>query len=371
MLECCSTRPVHSALREQLLAAVARVLDSNRLILGEEVDAFEREFAAYCGTAECVGVASGTDALCLALRALDIGPGDEVIVPAQTFVATALAVTHTGATPRFVDINRRDWTLDPDAARQAITPRTRALIAVHLYGLPCAMQSLLDMAREHRLAIIEDNAQAIGASVDGRRTGSLGVLAAHSFYPTKNLGACGDAGAITTDRPDLAARIRRLRNYGFAKPSWSVEPGINSRLDEIQAAILRVKLPHLDEWNRERRTLAALYRECLAGVGDVTFQETRPDHVEAPHLFVMTSERRSELETHLARHGIRTLRHYASTVPSQPAFPDNGRYPQAERLARTGLSLPLYAGLKRDDVMRVCDAIDGMLPPAPAEHSKP
>ncbi|MCC7423002.1 MAG: DegT/DnrJ/EryC1/StrS family aminotransferase, partial [Planctomycetaceae bacterium] len=297
MLECYSTGPVHSALRVQILSVVARVLDSNRLILGEEVAAFEREFAAYCGTSEAIGVGSGTDALDLALRALDIGPGDEVILPAQTFVATALAVTRSGATPRFVDISERDWTLDPDAARQAITPRTRALIAVHLYGIPCAMQPLLELAERHHLALVEDNAQAVGALVDGRRTGSLGVLAAHSFYPTKNLGACGDAGAITTNRPDLAARIRRLRNYGFARPSWSVEPGINSRLDEIQAAILRLKLPCVDEWNRERRTLAAIYRDRLKTVRDVAVQQTRPEAVEAPHLFVITSQYRHPLQT--------------------------------------------------------------------------
>jgi dTDP-4-amino-4,6-dideoxygalactose transaminase len=357
MLECYTTEPAHSMLRDQILTAVARVLDSNRLVLGEEVAAFEREYAAYCGTSECIGVGSGTDALYLALRALEIGLGDEVIVPAQTFVATALAVTRTGATPRFADIDCHHWTLDVESARQAVTERTRALIAVHLYGLPCDMDPLLNLAAAHRLALIEDNAQATGATFRDCRTGSLGVLAAHSFYPTKNLGCCGDGGAITTDRANLADRIRRLRNYGFAKPSWSVEPGINSRLDEIQAAILRVKLPHVDDWNRERRALSTIYREQLTGVGDVQVQATRPEAIEAPHLFVITSQRRSMLEAHLAQHGIRPLRHYSSTVPAQPAFHDAGSYPHAEWLARSCLSLPLYPGLKPHDVKQVCEVI--------------
>lgn len=357
MIECYTTEPAHSRLRDPILTVIARVLDSNRLILGEEVAAFEREYAAYCGASECIGVGSGTDALYLALRALEIGPGDEVIVPAQTFVATALAVSRTGATPSFADIESLRWTLDVESARQAISPRTRALIAVHLYGLPCDMESLRNLAVAHRLALIEDNAQATGATFHGRRTGSLGLLAAHSFYPTKNLGCCGDGGAITTDRADLAARIRRLRNYGFAKASWSVEPGINSRLDEIQAAILRVKLPHVDDWNREKRALSAIYREQLADVRDVQFQATRPEALEAPHLFVITSKRRSELEAHLARHGIRALRHYSSTVPAQPAFHNERSYPHAEWLARSCLSLPLYPGLNPDDVVRVCNVI--------------
>ncbi|HEX5506273.1 MAG TPA: aminotransferase class I/II-fold pyridoxal phosphate-dependent enzyme, partial [Thermomicrobiales bacterium] len=261
------TRRQYLALRAELDAAIARVLDRSWFILGEEVAAFEAEFAAYLGAGHAVGVASGTDAIELALRALDVGPGDEVLVPAMTAAFSALAVSRAGATPVFADVDRASGTLDPASAAARITPRTRAILAVHLYGGAADLAALGALAARHGLALIEDAAQAHGATERGRALGTHGALGCFSFYPSKNLGAYGDAGAVVTNDPALAARLRRLRDGGQAARYEHVEVGVNSRLDELQAAVLRVKLRHLDAANATRRALAARYDAALAGTG--------------------------------------------------------------------------------------------------------
>lgn len=346
-------------LQLEIDAAVARVLASGWFILGPEVEAFEAEWAAYCGAGHAVGLANGLDALILALRALEIGPGDEVIVPSNTYIATWLAVAAVGATPVAVEPDPATHNIDPARIPAAITPRTRALLPVHLYGQPADMDPILEIARAHGLAVIEDAAQAHGARHKGRRIGAHGDVVCWSFYPGKNLGAMGDAGAITTDRADLADRIRVLRNYGSRVKYVNEVAGVNSRLDPLQAAVLRVKLAHLDAWTERRRGIAALYGDGLRDSGLILPHV--PDWAApAWHLYVVRSTRRDALQKHLHDAGVGTLIHYPIPPHRQDAFADHALpssgLPLAERLAAEVLSLPMGPHLLRENACMVIEA---------------
>jgi dTDP-4-amino-4,6-dideoxygalactose transaminase len=348
----------HAALKSELLRAVEGVLDSSRFILGDEGRTLEREIAAVVGVAHAIGVGSGTDALRIALAALDVGPGHEVITPAFSFVASATTVTMTGATPVFVDIDPATFALDVGAVARAITPRTRAIIAVHLYGHPAAMTELVELARAHRIAIIEDAAQAIGASYGDRPVGSWGDLTCLSFYPTKNLGACGDGGMVLTARDDLADRVRRLRHHGDAGRYQHVELGWCSRLDEMQAALLRVKLRRLAEWTTARRRIAARYATALAGLPlGLPVERSPARHVY--HLYVVRHPARDAFAKRLADLGVGTSVHYPLPVPGQPVYGGGGEreWPEAWNAAREVLALPCFAELTDDEVETVVSVV--------------
>ncbi len=356
-------------LRAELDQACARVLDSGWFILGREGQAFEAEFAAYVGTKYCVGVGNGLEALHLILRAAGIGPGDEVIVPANTYIATWLAVTYCGARPKPVEPVERTYNLDPERIEAALTPRTKAILPVHLYGQPAEMEAIHRLAGERGLLVVEDAAQAHGARYRGRRVGGLGRAAGWSFYPSKNLGALGDAGAVTTDDEQLAEKIRALRNYGSRQKYHNLYKGFNSRLDELQAAVLRAKLPHLDEWNARRARLARLYLEQLAETP--LLLPLIPEGIEPVwHLFVVRAPDRDALQAHLRQEGIETLIHYPIPPHLQPAYQDlglpPGSLPITERIHREVLSLPIGPHLSEAQVLRVCAAIRAFyhLPPA-------
>jgi dTDP-3-amino-3,4,6-trideoxy-alpha-D-glucose transaminase len=347
----------YRALKQAIDRAVARVLAGGWYILGQEVAAFEAEFAAYCGVGHAVGVASGTDALLLALRALAIGPGDEVITVSHTAVATVTAVTLSGATPVLVDVEPAYYTLDPAAIVAAISPRTKALIPVHLYGQPANLDEILAIARQYGLFVVEDCAQAHGALYHGRRVGSFGHLAAFSFYPTKNLGAMGDGGAVVTTDGALAERLRWLRQYGWQERYISAHAGYNSRLDELQAAVLRVKLAHLDAANEARRALAGAYWQQLADL-PLVLPEERPLTNHVYHLFVIQTAAREALQARLAAQGIGTAVHYPVPIHRQPAYAHlPARLPVTERLAERILSLPLAPHLTMEALAHVCRAI--------------
>jgi dTDP-3-amino-3,4,6-trideoxy-alpha-D-glucose transaminase len=348
--------PATAELREPLDAAIARVLDSGWYLLGAELEAFEAEWAAYAGARHCVAVGSGLDALRFALEAHGIGPGDELLVPGQTFIATWLAVTVTGAQPVPVDVSAEHHALEPDAAAAAVTPRTAAILPVDLYGQPADLAGLRALADRHGLLLFDDAAQAHGARLQGRPVAAHGALAAWSFYPGKNLGALGDGGALTTDDPDVAARVRRLRNYGSERRYEHTERGINSRLDELQAAVLRVKLDVLDDWNARRRAVAQRYLEALADT------ELRPLEVRAGaepcwHLFPVCCDRRDALRAHLEAAGVQTLIHYPLPPHRQPAYAGTSLagadLPESDRIAATVVSLPIGPHLSGEDVERV------------------
>ncbi|WP_026370630.1 DegT/DnrJ/EryC1/StrS family aminotransferase [Kallotenue papyrolyticum] len=352
----------YRAQQAQIEAAVQRVLRSGWYILGPELAAFEQEWAAYCGARHCVGVGNGTEALHLALRALDLPPGAEVITVANAGGYGAIAIRQAGLTPRFADVDEATHNLSPPALEAAITPRTRAILVVHLYGRPAPIEELLAVAERHGLPLIEDCAQAHGARVAGRMTGTFGRLGCFSFYPTKNLGALGDAGAIITDDDRLAAKLRRLRAYGWERKYYSLDPGgINSRLDEVQAAVLRAKLPQLERWNALRRERAAWYRRLLADVPGITLPDDLPGHVF--HLFVIQVHggQRDAVRQVLAARGIGSEVHYPMPTHLQPAFDElgyeAGELPVSERLAETVLSLPCFPELSYAEVETVCRAL--------------
>lgn len=351
-------QPLSEKLVVEIEEAVARVLASGWYILGPEVEQFEQAFAKYCGAGYCVSVANGTDAIELALRVADIGHGDEVITVAHTAVATVSAIERAGATPVLVDINETSYTMDPEACAAAITPRTKAIVPVHLYGQAAELSPLLALAAKHQLLLIEDCAQAHGARYRGARVGTLGTLGTFSFYPTKNLGAYGDGGAIVTNDAGLAARLKRLRFYGQAKRYESLEQGINSRLDEMQAAILGVKLRYLDEHNDLRRTLAGLYNLNLSGVANPSVLSER-EHVY--HLYVARHPARDWLREQLHKYGVETQIHYPIPVHLQQGYRhlgySAGSLPITERIASEILSLPLYPGLSRTACTQVAATI--------------
>jgi dTDP-3-amino-3,4,6-trideoxy-alpha-D-glucose transaminase len=337
--------------------AVGRVIDSGWFVLGPEVEAFEREFAAQSGASHCIGTGTGTDAIALILRALGIGPGDEVITSAFSAAFTALAIQMTGARPVFADIDPERMTLDPSAAQAAITPRTAALLPVHLYGQSADMRALSALATRKGLAVIEDCCQAHLATCAGQPVGTFGVGGAFSFYPTKNLGALGDGGAVITNDAALAERIGRLRNGGQTDRFRHVDPGVNSRLDELQAAILRARLPLLRRHTDQRRALAFEYRTSLAGTAVKVPIEMDAGHVY--HLFPVRRSRRSALQAHLRSSGIEALVHYPMAVSQQPAFAstDPAHCPNAIHAADEVLSLPLYPGLTPESVRFVAEAV--------------
>lgn len=347
-------------LKMEIDAAVARVLDSGWYLLGAELDAFETEYAAYTGARYCIGVGNGLEALHLTLRAMDIGPGDEVLVPSNTYIATWLAVSQVGATPVPVEPDEHTYNMDPQRIEEAITPRTRAILPVHLYGQPADMAPILACAKKHGLKVLADGAQAHGARYRGAAIGGLGDATAWSFYPGKNLGAYGDAGAVTTDDPALAERIRILRNYGSRAKYVNEVQGYNSRLDEIQAAILRVKLRHMDTWNARRARVAATYSEALAECALVL--PIVPVGMEpAWHLYVVRHPQRDALQRDLQARGIQTLIHYPIPPHCQQAY-DNlglptGSFPVAESMADSALSLPIGPHLSAAQQERVIDAV--------------
>lgn len=343
-------------LQTEIDAAIARSLASGYYIGGPEVEAFESEFAAYCGAAHALGVANGLDALHLALRAMDVGPGDEVIVPSNTYIATWLAVSQCGATPVPVEPDARTYNIDPSRIEAAITPRTKVILPVHLYGQPADMEPILNIARKHGLCVLEDAAQAHGARYNGKRLGTHGDVVAWSFYPGKNLGAMGDGGAVTTNDSQLADRISVLRNYGSRLKYVNEVKGYNSRLDPLQAAILRVKLAHLDEWNLRRSAIAARYYLGLTGAGLTT--PFVPDWAEPVwHLYVVQHPKRDALQKKLAQAGIGTLIHYPIPPHMQQAYSSDdrglGTFPLAERLAHNVLSLPIGPHLDIEQVRLV------------------
>ena len=348
----------HLALRADLLAAATRVIDTSQFVLGPEGRALEQELAAVCGVPRALGVASGTDALRLTLTALGVGPGDEVITPAFSFVASATTVVMAGAAPVFVDIDPATYTLDLAATERAITPRTRAIMPVHLYGQPAPMDRVLALARAHELAVIEDAAQAVGGAWDDKPVGAWGDAACLSFYPTKNLGACGDAGLLLTGRDDVAEHVRRLRHHGDTGRYHHVELGYCSRLDEIQAAMLRVKLRHLEAWNVARRQLAARYRKLLVGLPlGLPYEHPRAQPIY--HQFVVRHPRRDAFAKALADLGVGTMVHYPLPVPGQPLFGLDGekRWPHSWRAAKEVLSLPCYPEMTDEEVEGVAAAV--------------
>jgi dTDP-3-amino-3,4,6-trideoxy-alpha-D-glucose transaminase len=351
--------------REEIDGALAKVLDSSRFILGAEVAAFEEEFAAYCGASYCVGVGTGLDALTLTLRALGAGPGDEILVPGQTFVATWLAVTATGATPIGVDIEPDTSSMDVNLAASLISPRTIAIMPVHLYGHPADVDGLRALANQHGIPMIEDAAQAHGATVGARRAGALGLAAGFSFYPSKNLGAIGDGGAVVTNDSEIARKVRLLRNYGSASKYQHDILGSNSRLDELQAAVLRIKLKHLDDWNSSREERAHQY---LVGLDELGIQamRPRPGSRSSWHLLVVRSSQRDKLAAHLQQAGIGTLVHYPVAPHRTPAYATPGEpapLPESERSADEVLSLPLFPGMLGAEVDRVLETLANI--PAP------
>lgn len=342
----------YEELKPELDAAYERFMRSAWYILGKEVEAFEQEFANYCGSKHCVGVGNGLEALHLILRAYGIGKNDEVIVPSNTYIATWLAVSYAGATLMPVEPDSRTCNIDPARIEAAVTQRTKAIMPVHLYGQPADMDPILELAQKHGLKVIEDNAQAQGARYKGRRTGSLGDAAGNSFYPGKNLGAFGDAGAVTTNDPELADRVRTLRNYGSKKKYYNDCKGYNSRLDELQAAFLRVKLKKLDEWNGRRRTVAAQYLADLRELPGLILPFV-PAWVDPVwHLFVVRHQNRDDLQQQLTQAGIGTLIHYPVPPHLSGAYADGrwarGAFPVAENLADTVLSLPMGPHLQED-----------------------
>jgi len=360
MIPQANPRAQYESHRQEIDEAIARVLEKGRYILGQESAAFEREFADYIGVRFGIGVGSGTEALHLALRACGVGPGDEVITVPHTAVATVAAIELCGATPVLVDIDPRSFDLDPTKLPAAITPATRAILPVHLYGQSADLEPILALARAHNVRVIEDCAQSHGATYRGRRTGSWGDMACFSFYPTKNLGAIGDGGLVATDDPQLAENARLLREYGWRERYVSDIAGWNTRLDELQAAILRVKLRTLDADNAKRRYRAAMYDELLTTAA-VTTPSEMPYGQHIYHLYVVRSARRDELQAFLKERGIGSLVHYPVPIHLQPAYRgrlgDVGSFPETELAAREILSLPMFPELAEQEVRQVVKAV--------------
>jgi dTDP-4-amino-4,6-dideoxygalactose transaminase len=343
----------YTSIKDEVDQAIHEVLDTTSFVGGEAVASFERSFASYCGAKHAVGVANGTDALQLSLRALDIGPRDEVVTVAHTFIATAAAITTVGATPVFVDIDPDSYTIDVSQIEAAITPQTKAIVPVHLYGQPADMRPILEIAQKHSLYVIEDAAQAHGAEYSGKRVGSLGHIGCFSFYPGKNLGAYGDAGAITTNDSQIAEHIARLRDHGRVSKYEHAIVGFNSRLDTIQAAILNIKLRYLDRWNRQRQSSAAYYDAKLSSIG-ISTPSRRSGSTHVYHLYVIETDDRAALQSRLAERGISSGVHYPIPLHLQPAFAHlgyrKGDFPNSERASQRILSLPMFPELTRHQI---------------------
>ena len=354
--------PMHNEIRQSLNNAYNNVVDKSWFIRGDECQKFEKEFAKYCGVKYCVGVASGLDSLILILRAMDIGVGDEVIVPSNTYIATALAITYVGAKPVFVEPVIETFNIDVERIEEKITKNTKAIIAVHLYGRTANMDAINTNAKKYNLKVIEDAAQAHGAKYKDKRAGSLGDAAGFSFYPGKNLGALGDAGCVTTNDKELADKVRVLGNYGSDYKYHNIYKGVNSRLDEMQAAFLRVKLPYLDKWNKDRRNTAKKYLEGITNPLIKLPSPSSEEYEHIYHLFVVRSERRDELEKYLNEKGIGTLKHYPIPMHEQECYKDlgikHGELPIAEEISRTVLSIPMYYGMTDEQIDYVIDKIN-------------
>lgn len=351
----------YASLKHEVMPAVESLVESSRFILGPAVTSFERSFADAHRMKHCVGVGSGTDALHIVLLALGIGSGDEVIVPANTFIATAEAVSLTGATPVFADVDPRTYTLDSGSLAKVITPRTKAIIPVHLFGQSASMDEIMHIANRKRIPVLEDACQAHLATYKGQFVGHFGVAAAYSFYPGKNLGAYGEAGAVTTNDDALSDRLRVLRDHGQTQKYHHAVWGLNYRLDALQATVLNVKMPHLPAWNSARREHAARYNELLQGVGDVVTPYERPGSTHVYHLYVIQTAHRDALQQHLQSKGISTGLHYPIPLHLQDAYAHlgwkNGDFPVSEQIATRGLSLPMYAELRDEQINYVCSAI--------------
>ena len=340
---------MHNSIKNGLSTAFQKVLDSNWFIMGKELEQFELAYAAYHSMKFSVGVSNGLDAIYLALKSVDVGPGDEVIVPSNTYIATLLAVSYLRATPVLVEPELSTCNIDPEKIEAAITKRTKVILPVHLYGQICAMDRIMSIAEKHQLFVIEDNAQSHGALLNGRMAGSFGQISATSFYPGKNLGALGDAGAVTTNNAELASKVKMLRNYGSDTKYYNEMIGHNMRMDELQAAFLAVKLPLLNSWIQQRKTIAETYNQELVSIGDLVlpFAMTPTSHVY--HLYVIRTNRRDELQNWLTSQDISTMIHYPLPPHLQQAYRQlgfgKGSFPLAEEIAATCLSLPLYPGM--------------------------
>jgi dTDP-4-amino-4,6-dideoxygalactose transaminase len=355
----------YQSIKPEIDAAVARVLESAQFVLGSEVATFEQEFAAFCGAKDCIALNSGTSALHLALLAAGVGPGDEVITVPFTFVASVAAVIYTGARPVLVDIDPRSFNMDPSAIESAITPRTKAILPVHLYGQTADMDPILEIARKHSLIVIEDAAQAHGARYRGKPAGSIGDIACFSFYPTKNLGAYGEGGAVTTSNPEYAKKIRVLRDWGQDSKYHHVLRGYNYRMEGLQGAILRVKLRHLEQWTQSRRAVASQYDHLLADCGlELPAQIPGARHVY--HVYTVRADDRNALQAALRAEGIQTAVHYAIPAHLQPAYADLGYtagcLPQSEAAAEHVLSLPIYPELTQEAITKVAAAVRKSIP---------
>lgn len=363
MILCASPLSQFETQREEIQAAIQRVLDSGYYVLGTEVKAFEAEFAAFTGTKHCIGVGNGTDAIQIALSALGVGPGDEVITVAHTAVATASAIVQAGAKPVFVDVHPVSYTIDPAKLGEAITARTKAIVAVHIYGHPVDLAPVLELAKSKGLSVIEDCAQAHGAAYEGRAVGSMGDVSCFSFYPTKNLGAIGDGGAVCTNSDTLAEKMKLLRQYGWAERYVSKIHGWNTRLDELQAAILRVKLRRLAEDNLARARLASRYSEGLAGTR-LKLPQTRPGSDHVFHLYAVCLPDRDKMQQFLLERKVQALVHYPVPIHLQPGYAEfhrGGSLVETERLSREELSLPIYPALPIESVDQVIQAIRAYL----------
>lgn len=354
--------PMHNEIRQELDSAYNRVLDKSYFIHGDECRKFEEEFAEYCGVKYCVGVATGLDALFLILKAMNIGNSDEVIVPSNTYIATALAVSYTGAKPVFVEPEIETFNINPSRIEEKITSNTKAIIAVHLQGRTADMDPINAIAKKHNLKIIEDAAQAHGAKYKGKKAGSLGDAAGFSFYPGKNLGALGDGGCVTTNNKELADKIRALGNYGSDYKYHHIYKGVNSRLDEIQAAFLRVKLPNLDRWNEDRRATAKKYFEGIKNPLIKLPLKSTNEFEHIYHVFVIRCNKRDELEKYLNDNNIGTLKHYPIPMHEQECYKDleikHGELPIAEEISRTVLSIPMYYGMTDEEINYVIETIN-------------
>lgn len=349
-----SFEEVNKSVKGELLNAFEAFFDKSWYILGDEVKLFEQEYAAFNKVNYCVGVSNGLDALHISLKALGVGQGDEVIVPSNTYIATVLAVSYVGATPVFVEPDIRTYNIDPRKIEEKITSRTKAIMPVHLYGQACDMESIMKIAEKHNLFVVEDNAQSQGATFNDRLTGSWGHMNGTSFYPGKNLGALGDAGAVTTNSEELARKVKMLRNYGSEKKYYNEMVGFNMRLDEIQAAFLRVKLKYLNEWTLQRQSIAAMYDEALKGCEGIVMPFTHEKATHVYHLYMIRTKKRDELQTFLSEKGIGTLIHYPIPPHLQEAYKHlnfkNGDFPIAEEIASTCLSLPMWPGMTSSQV---------------------
>lgn len=353
--------PMHASIRKEMKAAFEKVYDSYWYVQGNELEQFEKAYANFNQTNYAVGVANGLDALYLSLKALGIKAGDEVIVPSNTYIATVLAVSYVGATPVFVEPRMETYNINPDLIEAAITPRTKAIMPVHLYGQACEMDAIMTIAKKHNLLVVEDNAQAHGCHYNGKPTGSFGHANGTSFYPGKNLGALGDAGAVTTNDEELALKIKTLRNYGSSKKYYNEVIGHNMRLDELQAAFLAVKLQYLDKWTAQRQEIAAWYNEALADIEGIITPQMAKDAGHSYHLYVIRTPHRDALQIHLNENNIGTLIHYPVPPHLQEAYNTlgmkKGELPIAEELADTCLSLPMWPGMEKKQVKTVGKAI--------------